>query len=1461
MSKSKIFSKILVFMFAIFLMTPLATYTKTCAATNTARLKNIVKQEKMTNVKRQMLSSKVPDNLKPSLDGCVFGVYSDSKCSNLLDKVTIKDNGDGTFSGVNANGQVLPAGKVYIKELKAAKGYKINNKVYEQTIKADEQVEITIKNDLDIPNPVLKKTADVKTVKPGDVVTYTVSFTNPSDINWIYGYKLSDTIDYADLGQFVEGSLKTEFPASMDNTKDFKVTEFAADHFNAEINMAPGASGKITYQTKIDNIDNRRPLKNTLSTSLTLETKVKVSTSVVNGTISPAEVMWYDTGKTSTIESTSNQGFKFSKLIVDGKEYTKENTDFIAKNVDITSNDGVTTVKCNIPNLQQDHDVRVEYEPDVDITKPVKKFDKNSYDKGDVVKSTISIKQNGSKGSVAENVVLADKSTDSLKLDIDSIKVDYKDAEGNALSSGYVVKPNAAKDGFEVQIEKFKAGETLEVHIDGKALGTKAKVNNTATVIYNQDKQEVTTTAESTYKISTTVVNGTITESATGVPYDSNKNIEYTPNKGFELDKITVDGKEVDKNTFKDKYAFNNIKDNHTIVVEYKGTNTPKLKKAFSVEKAKIGDVVKNTITYTNEGVKEAVVKNVVIEDHNQGGMEIDMDSIKVSSPSNVKTSLNKTKDSFTVTAPEVKGGETITITFDSIVTKSVEKLSNEATATGDNVKKITGKAEATPVYTITTTVTNGNITPKSDIDRGGDKNIEYTPNDGYELDKVKVDGKEVDKEKFKDNYNFTNITENHEIEVIYKGTPKPTIEKTFDKEKYKLGETVKNTITYTNTGVADSVIENLVIKDNNINGMKIDMNSINITTTGDTKATLNKGDNSFTVTSPKVKGTETIKITFNSVFNKNVEKISNEVTASGDNQKPITGKAESIPEYSITTKVNNGEITPNSDIERGGSKKIEYTPHDGFELDKVVVDGKEVDKNTFKNEYNFENITDNHNIEVFYKGIPTPKIEKTFDKKEYKVGDTIKAKVVVKDTGKEGAVSHDLIIKDANKPGFKIKTDTIKAESTSGKANVEVINPETGEFKVTLNELSNKDTLTITYDMEITKEAGKLENTATLITKEYPNGIPSTATGNLTIDINTSVTGGTITESKTGQKYGTDVPVTYTPNDGYYLYKIEIDGKEVKTDGIENKYEFKNIQDNHSINVTYKKIPTPVLTKTTEKQHYVKDEIVKYTIKMTTDAEMENVVLKDVFEKNFEEHLLLNKDSIKLNGEAVPYSESYNIEKVAAGKDIILTYEAKVISDEEKPIKNDVSVIARGMNKEITSSKTVNLHEIPNLKVFKSSDKKTYRKGDIVKYKVVIKNEGKATARNISIKDKVDKPDLISINNNSFKLNGKSVTIDNLKVKELAPGKEISLTYEGKVLKDVISKVDNTVEVTAFKVRDTDGKELTKSVVTKYSVNLEKTPKFGPKTGDNTNAIIFLAASLGAILAITAIIAKKRDK
>lgn len=117
------------------------------------------------------------------------------------------------------------------------------------------------------------------------------------------------------------------------------------------------------------------------------------------------------------------------------------------------------------------------------------------------------------------------------------------------------------------------------------------------------------TYARTVYKITTSVSNGTITETQEDIPGGALRTITYTPNKNYHLVSLTVDGVAVDITKYPNEYTFANIIDNHQIAAVFEadpgtltiskviaGTSTPLANAVFSI----YGDAGLKTLKYSN---------------------------------------------------------------------------------------------------------------------------------------------------------------------------------------------------------------------------------------------------------------------------------------------------------------------------------------------------------------------------------------------------------------------------------------------------------------------------------------------------------------------------------------------------------------------------------------------------------------------------------------------------------------------------------------------------------------------------------------------------------------------------------------------------------------------------------------------------------------------------------------------
>ena len=134
--------------------------------------------------------------------------------------------------------------------------------------------------------------------------------------------------------------------------------------------------------------------------------------------------------------------------------------------------------------------------------------------------------------------------------------------------------------------------------------------------------------------ITTEVVNGEITPNDDNVRFGTDKRIDYSPNSGYLLDTVTVDGKKVDINSCPSNYTFSNIQANHNIKVVYSKAGMDKsvsMKESETIENypenadidgdvIRDGDVVSYTIDYENP---TSAKRNILISDNVPEGVSV----------------------------------------------------------------------------------------------------------------------------------------------------------------------------------------------------------------------------------------------------------------------------------------------------------------------------------------------------------------------------------------------------------------------------------------------------------------------------------------------------------------------------------------------------------------------------------------------------------------------------------------------------------------------------------------------------------------------------------------------------------------------------------------------------------------------------------------------------------------------
>ena len=203
---------------------------------------------------------------------------------------------------------------------------------------------------------------------------------------------------------------------------------------------------------------------------------------------------------------------------------------------------------------------------------------------------------------------------------------------------------------------------------------------------------------------------GTITPDSVVVSEGDNAEFNFTPDEGYHIRYAMIDSRNIGKET---SYTFTNIKDNHTVYVEF-AIDTFTVEASYNnggevtpngISKVCFGD----SLTYTFTPNTGYHIRNI----------EVDNKKIKVA-------------DSYTFT--NIKDNHTITVEF-AIDTFTVKATYGE----------------------------NGKITPNGTTKVCYGDSITYSiiPNKGYHIKDVKVDDNSID---IIDSYTFTNVTTNHTI-------------------------------------------------------------------------------------------------------------------------------------------------------------------------------------------------------------------------------------------------------------------------------------------------------------------------------------------------------------------------------------------------------------------------------------------------------------------------------------------------------------------------------------------------------------------------------------------------------------------------------------------------------------------------------------------------------------------------
>ena len=426
-----------------------------------------------------------------------------------------------------------------------------------------------------------------------------------------------------------------------------------------------------------------------------------------------------------------------------------------------------------------------------------------------------------------------------------------------------------------------------------------------------------------------------------------------------------------------------------------------------------------------------------------------------------------------------------------------------------------------------------GTIDPSEDVTvpHGGTQTFTVTPGEGYDISKILVDGLPVTQNP----YTFPNVTDDHSIEVTFAiktftveaSAPEGHGTVTPDRDTVEWGGDVTFTITaddgysiseITVNGMPVTDIENPFI----LEGVKDNVTVV---------VTLSEG---FMINATAGEGGS---ITPSGLVSVDPGK-SQKFTATADDGYElygmlVDGSPVIVSEYTFTNVTKNhtidaifiktsflitvsanegGTIDPSEDVTvpRGGTQTFTVTPREGYDIYEILVDGSPVTQNP----YTFPNVTDDHSIEV------------TFAIKTFTVVASVEGGHGIIDPAGGTTVDWggDVTFTITPEDGYVISSITVNGVS------VIISNP------FVIKNVKDDATVVVTFKtgFSINATAG----TGGFIT---PSGLVPVDPGN-------------------SQKF------TAVPDDGYIIFGILVDGSPVSGD----EFTFNNVTGNHTIEAMF---------------------------------------------------------------------------------------------------------------------------------------------------------------------------------------------------------------------------------------------------------------------------------------------------
>ena len=393
-------------------------------------------------------------------------------------------------------------------------------------------------------------------------------------------------------------------------------------------------------------------------------------------------------------------------------------------------------------------------------------------------------------------------------------------------------------------------------------------------------------------------------------------------------------------------------------------------------------------------------------------------------------------------------------------------------------------------------------------VKKGESAMVAFNPNNGYRIKSIKVNGIEVTSSVSNNQYTISNFNTNI------------TLEAEFEEITYLLSikTTDNGSATYNGT-VIRNLTKTFIVKDGS-------------------SATISLSpDDGYKIKSVKVNGSDVTSSV-----------IDNQYTISSITTDTSVEVEFEIMTYTLSIKaIGNGSVsydgttikdnTSTFTINHGTSATISLSPDDNYRIKSVKVNGTDVTSSIKDNQYTISSITADTSVEV-----------------EFAI---ITYTLSIKAIG-NGSVSYDgTTIKD-NTSTFTINHGTSATISLSPDDNYRIKSVKVNGTDVTSSIKDNQYTISsITADTSVEVEFA-------IIT--YTLSIKATGNGSASYD-------GTTIKDKASTftvNHGTSATITFTPDDGYKIKSVKVNGVDMTSSVKDNSYTINSITADTSVEVEF---------------------------------------------------------------------------------------------------------------------------------------------------------------------------------------------------------------------------------------------------------------------------------------------------